>query len=198
MNTRTFDLAPLVAMAGRDFSIRWPTTADLFALGAALPRRDSTPAIWGTFLAVLGDLPKATAVQMALAYPDEVPLLISLSLRARRDAMASDDARRDCKIVGAILSGIDVTPVRKALDLLVPVEFRGETITSLTMAPITTAKAGAVLRANRRRTSRNAIVSMIAIATDQPRALITNLIDADLERAGELIAVAYRAAMLSE
>lgn len=98
--------APLLEMAGTNFTIRWPTSTDMLRMGLMFrsgPKGSCQT--WAVFLHVLGGLPMPAAKRMALAHPVLVAAVFAEAFRRMLDAMAEDDFRRDDQFVKAITSG---------------------------------------------------------------------------------------------
>lgn len=98
MQQQVFATAPLLEMAGvENFHIRWPSDADVIAIGLSLsedgnvnrePRR-----LFAALLEHLAGLDPATARRLVLAHLDAVAAMFGYAFREMRAGLPADDPR---------------------------------------------------------------------------------------------------------
>ncbi len=107
---KTFSTAPLLEMAGvENFHIKWPTDADVIAIGLSLsddgdvngePRR-----LFAALLEHLAGLDPATARRLVLAHLDAVAALFGYAFRQMRAALPAGDPRLDERLPAILERG---------------------------------------------------------------------------------------------
>lgn len=79
------------------------------------------------------------------------------------------------------------------VELIVPVQWRGQTVTALTFDPLSEAKIAQILKLDRRILSdRRYCQKAVALAADVPASLVKCLFDRDLQRAAQSVTAMVR------
>lgn len=105
-----YDVAPLLAMAGvTGFRIRWPSNADVIAIGLLLQRErgDEAHRTFSVLLQHLAGFSPATARRLVLAHLNAVAGLFAHAFREMRAALPEGDPRLNERLPAA-LAGEDV------------------------------------------------------------------------------------------
>jgi hypothetical protein len=112
MEQKMCSTAPLLEMAGVDtFQIRWPSDADVLAIGLSLSENgnvnDEPRRLFAALLEHLAGLDPATARRLVLAHLDAVAGLFAHAFREMRAALPADDPRLADRLPAVLARGAE-------------------------------------------------------------------------------------------